>query len=129
MYVLVPMPALFFGGAPGSNLASSWVDAGKFLTGFSAVGSVAIPAILYHAGVSMNGVCSCARVQPQDQSLIHCRPHLRPPSISFLRRCHLSQKIVGGALVMQLVAVGVLAATLFAWDYMSEVDEGGFYSY
>ncbi|KAL6779502.1 VPS55 [Auxenochlorella protothecoides x Auxenochlorella symbiontica] len=88
MYVLVPMPALFFGGAPGSNLASSWVDAGKFLTGFSAVGSVAIPAILYHAG-----------------------------------------KIVGGALVMQLVAVGVLAATLFAWDYMSEVDEGGFYSY
>lgn len=53
MYVLVPMPALFFGGAPGSNLASSWVDAGKFLTGFSAVGSVAIPAILYHAGVSL----------------------------------------------------------------------------
>lgn len=53
MYVLVPMPALFFGGSPGSNLASSWVDAGKFLTGFSAVGSVAIPAILYHSGVSM----------------------------------------------------------------------------
>jgi hypothetical protein len=29
----------------------SWIDAGKFLTGFSAVGSVAIPAILYHAQV------------------------------------------------------------------------------
>lgn len=26
-----------------------WIDAGKFLTGFSAVGSVAIPAILFHA--------------------------------------------------------------------------------
>ena len=26
-----------------------WVDAGKFLTGFSAVGSIAIPAILFHA--------------------------------------------------------------------------------
>ena len=50
-YVLVPMPYLFFGGgSQGSNLASSWVDAGKFLTGFSGVGTVAIPAILYHAG-------------------------------------------------------------------------------
>lgn len=29
-----------------------WIDAGKFLTGFSAVGSIAIPAILYHADVS-----------------------------------------------------------------------------
>ena len=28
-----------------------WIDAGKFLTGFSAVGSIAIPAILYHAQV------------------------------------------------------------------------------
>lgn len=54
MYVLVPMPMLFFGGMDssaygGSTLASGWVDAGKFLTGFSAVGSIAIPAILYHA--------------------------------------------------------------------------------
>lgn len=29
----------------------SWADAAKFLTGFSAVGSVAIPAILRHAGI------------------------------------------------------------------------------
>lgn len=50
-YVLVPMPYLFFGGGPqGSNLSSGWVDAGKFLTGFSAIATVAIPAILYHAG-------------------------------------------------------------------------------
>ncbi|KAK9830055.1 hypothetical protein WJX72_009454 [[Myrmecia] bisecta] len=56
MYVLVPMPHLFFAAGAssssaiyGSNLASGWVDAGKFLTGFSAVGSVAIPAILFHA--------------------------------------------------------------------------------
>lgn len=28
-----------------------WVDAGKFLTGFSAVGSIAIPAVLAHAQV------------------------------------------------------------------------------
>jgi hypothetical protein len=28
-----------------------WIDAGKFLTGFSAVGSIAIPAILAHAQV------------------------------------------------------------------------------
>ncbi|EFN55013.1 hypothetical protein CHLNCDRAFT_134836 [Chlorella variabilis] len=51
VYVLVPMPWLFFGGAGsgGSNLASSWQDAGKFLVGFSAVAAVAIPTILYHA--------------------------------------------------------------------------------
>jgi len=50
-YVLVPMPYLFFGGgSQGSNLASGWVDAGKFLTGFSGIGTVAIPAILYHSG-------------------------------------------------------------------------------
>lgn len=56
MYVLVPMPWLFFGQADstssvygGSSLASGWIDAGKFLTGFSAVGSIAIPAILFHS--------------------------------------------------------------------------------
>ena len=53
VFVLVPMPYLFFGGgAGGSNLASSWQDAGKFLVGFSAVAAVAIPAILYHAEAS-----------------------------------------------------------------------------
>lgn len=34
------------------GLPCRWVDAGKFLTGFSAVGSIAIPAILAHANVS-----------------------------------------------------------------------------
>lgn len=62
MYVLVPMPYLFFGAGAGgadyyggSAIASGWVDAGKFLTGFSAVGSVAIPAILAHASVITTG--------------------------------------------------------------------------
>jgi hypothetical protein len=32
--------------------ACRWIDAGKFLTGFSAVGSIAIPAILAHSQVS-----------------------------------------------------------------------------
>lgn len=32
-------------------LCCRWIDAGKFLTGFSAVGSIAIPAILAHAKV------------------------------------------------------------------------------
>ncbi|XP_024030670.1 vacuolar protein sorting-associated protein 55 homolog [Morus notabilis] len=55
MYVLLPMPLLFFAGSDGSALFSesdnSWVNATKFLTGASAVGSIAIPAILKHAGV------------------------------------------------------------------------------
>ena len=58
-----------------------WIDAGKFLTGFSAVGSIAIPAILFHA-----------------------------------------EKITGGALAMELAAVAVLAATAFAYDYLSNDD-------
>lgn len=58
-----------------------WIDAGKFLTGFSAVGSVAIPAILFHA-----------------------------------------EKITGGALATELAAVGVLAGTAFAFDYLSNED-------
>ncbi|KAH9769844.1 vacuolar protein sorting-associated protein 55-like [Citrus sinensis] len=55
MYVLLPMPLLFFAGSNGSSLFSesenSWVNATKFLTGASAVGSIAIPVILKHAGV------------------------------------------------------------------------------
>lgn len=41
----------------------------------------------------------------------------------------MAQKIAGGALAMQLFAVGVLAATLFTWDYLSEESSGGFYAY
>lgn len=49
MYVLVPMPNLFFGGFEG-DYGGVWVDAGKFLTGFSAIGTIAVPTILFHAG-------------------------------------------------------------------------------
>lgn len=50
-YVLVPMPYLFFGGGSyGAGLQGGWVDAGKFLTGASCIATVAVPAILYHAG-------------------------------------------------------------------------------
>lgn len=55
MYVLLPMPLLFFAGSDTSALvtesSSGWVDACKFLTGASSIGSIAIPAILKHAGV------------------------------------------------------------------------------
>lgn len=42
--------------------ACSWIDAGKFLTGFSAVGSIAIPAILAHAQVRALSHCALASV-------------------------------------------------------------------
>ncbi|XP_068636277.1 vacuolar protein sorting-associated protein 55 homolog [Aristolochia californica] len=55
MYVILPMPLLFFAGSDTASIMSSsgdsWVDATKFLTGASAVGSIAIPAILKHANV------------------------------------------------------------------------------
>ena len=34
-----------------ASMCCRWIDAGKFLTGFSAIGSVAVPAILFHAQV------------------------------------------------------------------------------
>ncbi|KAL0330576.1 UNVERIFIED_CONTAM: Vacuolar protein sorting-associated protein 55 [Sesamum radiatum] len=49
------MPLIFFAGSDTSSLysesTSGWIDATKFLTGASAVGSIAIPVILKHAGV------------------------------------------------------------------------------
>uniref|UniRef100_A0A7N0TLA2 Vacuolar protein sorting 55 n=1 Tax=Kalanchoe fedtschenkoi TaxID=63787 RepID=A0A7N0TLA2_KALFE len=55
MYVLLPMPLLFFAGSEATSIfsesTSGWADATKFLTGASAVGSIAIPVILKHAGV------------------------------------------------------------------------------
>ncbi|XLR27465.1 hypothetical protein HN51_040745, partial [Arachis hypogaea] len=59
MYVLVPMPCLFFGGGNTHFLISrdggGWIDAAKFLTGASAVGSIAIPVILRHAHMIETG--------------------------------------------------------------------------
>ncbi|KAK4415412.1 Vacuolar protein sorting-associated protein 55 [Sesamum alatum] len=55
MYVLLPMPLIFFAGCDAASLYSEstrgWMDATKFLTGASAVGSIAIPVILKHAGI------------------------------------------------------------------------------
>ncbi|KAJ4977659.1 hypothetical protein NE237_008439 [Protea cynaroides] len=59
MYVLVPMPCMFFGGGSTNFLMSrdggGWIDAAKFLTGASAIGSIAIPAILRHANLIETG--------------------------------------------------------------------------
>ncbi|KAK9290109.1 hypothetical protein L1049_008273 [Liquidambar formosana] len=59
MYVLVPMPCMFFGGGTTQFLTSrdggGWIDAAKFLTGASAVGSIAIPIILRHAHLIETG--------------------------------------------------------------------------
>ncbi|XP_022899169.1 vacuolar protein sorting-associated protein 55 homolog isoform X1 [Olea europaea var. sylvestris] len=59
MYVLVPMPCLFFGGGSTHFLVNrdggGWINGAKFLTGASAVGSMAIPIILRHAGLIGTG--------------------------------------------------------------------------
>ena len=88
MYVVVPMPCMFFGGGSTQFLISRdgggsvnyiafttnpkdyktsisnhvcslvkrrWIDAAKFLTGASTVGSLAIPIILRHAGMIETG--------------------------------------------------------------------------
>ncbi|XP_078178554.1 vacuolar protein sorting 55 (VPS55) family protein [Carex rostrata] len=55
MYVLLPMPLLFFAGNDSSSVMSdgtnAWANFTKFLTGASIVGSIAIPSILKHAGI------------------------------------------------------------------------------
>lgn len=86
MYVVVPMPCMFFGGGSTQFLTSRdggglvtketllllqitrnmdyqicslfkrrWIDAAKFLTGASTVGSLAIPIILRHAHMIETG--------------------------------------------------------------------------
>ncbi|KAG0577011.1 hypothetical protein M758_5G104900 [Ceratodon purpureus] len=58
MYIMLPMPCLFFGGNSSGFMSSEggdWADAAKFLTGFSSVGSIAIPAILRHADLITGG--------------------------------------------------------------------------
>ncbi|KAM0863769.1 hypothetical protein ACQ4PT_044402 [Festuca glaucescens] len=59
MYIIVPMPCLFFGDGSTRFLSSgeggAWINAAKFLTGASAMGSLAIPAILRHAGLIETG--------------------------------------------------------------------------
>ncbi|KAI3802170.1 hypothetical protein L1987_30300 [Smallanthus sonchifolius] len=59
MYVLMPMPCMFFGGGSTEYLLTrdggGWIDAAKFLTGASAVGSIAIPIILRHAHLISTG--------------------------------------------------------------------------
>ncbi|CAA0382072.1 unnamed protein product [Arabidopsis thaliana] len=59
MYVVVPMPCMFFGGGSTQFLISrdggGWIDAAKFLTGASTVGSLAIPIILRHAQMIETG--------------------------------------------------------------------------
>jgi hypothetical protein len=58
MYIMLPMPCLFFGGDSSGFINSEggdWGDAAKFLTGFSSVGSIAIPAILRHANLITAG--------------------------------------------------------------------------
>lgn len=58
LYVFIPMPYLFFGASAESiysgDTSNWWVDCGKFLTGLSAVGMVAIPVSLYHAEVHLD---------------------------------------------------------------------------
>ncbi|KAL1532673.1 vacuolar protein sorting-associated protein 55 [Salvia divinorum] len=50
------MPLLFFVGSNTCSLytesSSGWIDATKFMTGASVVGSIAIPAVLKHACVT-----------------------------------------------------------------------------
>ncbi|XP_024377381.1 vacuolar protein sorting-associated protein 55 homolog [Physcomitrium patens] len=58
MYIMLPMPCLFFGSGDSGIFSSDggdWEDAAKFLTGFSSVGSIAIPAILRHADLITAG--------------------------------------------------------------------------
>ena len=82
-YILIPMPYLFF-----ADFDTTWIDASKFLTGAAVVGTVAVPAVLYHGG-----------------------------------------KIATGALMMEVLAVGLMGGSLVAYDRVSEESNaGGFYS-
>lgn len=120
-----------------------WVDAGKFLTGFSAIGSVAVPAILFHAQVQ-NPDRSCQAQTSYCAEVTHCRDlfdHTFTSQLAYVcMSCDnyriaavyiyfvLLQKITAGALWTELAAVAVLGATVFAFDFFSSSDSG-YYTY
>lgn len=98
-------PVSYNGVTPLRSVGSCrWIDAGKFLTGFSAVGSIAIPAILYHAQV-----CGRQRAVPLLQLKQGAARNILLPV----------QKITPGALGFELAAVAVLGGTVLAYDYYS----------
>jgi len=87
-----------------------WIDAGKFLTGFSAVGSVAIPAILYHAEVreAARTVAAARRWLVNNFILVILNIHQWPVvQIECIMDVLCLQKITEGALAMELAAVAV----------------------
>lgn len=93
MYVLVPMPILFFGGGGGgSGLASGWRDAGQFLTGFAAIGAHALRALhaynahdcCWGAGVTARLCWGRVRMQRALLSRARCCP-IHPCHLTNLR--------------------------------------------
>ncbi|CAG9465808.1 unnamed protein product [Pedinophyceae sp. YPF-701] len=91
MYVLVPMPYLFFGPGTSGGYADiggtseGWMDAGKFLTGCSAVASFAIPAILAHSGASSASATHATR---------RGTPHALLPAPSLPAPSHRQDRVV-----------------------------------
>ena len=99
-----------------------WIDAGKFLTGFSAVGSVAIPAILFHSEARISifiRSCICVTVVLQTAK--------RSYFVDTIKLSTAMQKITAGALGMELVAVAVLGGTVLAYDYFTSRDSVYYY--
>ena len=102
----------FVNSATSKSLCCRWIDAGKFLTGFSAIGSIAVPAILFHAQVHS---CSCnisdpcrlmARLAVFVQQLCHCAPACcsRAPilrSSVFMLSCRKSHLVLFGQSLQQ----------------------------
>jgi hypothetical protein len=86
--------------------AHRWVDAGKFLTGFSAVGSIAIPAILYHAEVWCMCIPSASHAPVVNVRSVMEKMITQLDVDEALRVAH-AQKIAGGALALELAAVAV----------------------
>lgn len=124
-------------------LCCRWIDAGKFLTGFSAIGSIAVPAILFHSQVKSFDVWHLKDLLKMwdvmvcfvDTHLLHkyCCCNIQICVIlSLPNRFSIGfvflQKIAAGALWTELAAVVVLGATVFAFDYFNSTDSG-YYTY
>ena len=124
----------------GSACGCRWVDAGKFLTGFSAIGSVAVPAILFHAQVQQNRyvhniLCLDSSLARLSESHFQVTAHLlcltKWTQLAYCQCLYVFtvlQKITAGALWTELAAVAVLGATVFAFDFFSSSDSG-YYTY
>lgn len=110
LYVIVPMPYIFFGGSSSAysdTSSSGWLDAGKFLTGFSLVGEQ----------LFLRSAIGGSKTRRLKFSVQHAGVFAIPSILAH------AKAITSGALALELVASVFLCLAALAFDWTNSEDE------